>query len=334
MGKLDLNSIIFNEHLTKQDVLQQVTQEEIYSFYTGESITGNTILSSPLREDNVPSFALFYHRNEPNVLMFKDFATKETGDVIVFVSKLFAITYYQALLKIAYDFNLSSIEMNANRNYYQGITRITRKEQILIEVKNRNWKIKDRNYWEQFGIKKDTLIKYNVFPIEYVFFNSKAYKTDSLSYAYAEFKDDVITYKIYQPYNLKFKWINNANYSVHQGYSQLPSKGDLLIITKSLKDVMSLRDVVKIPAIGLQSESVMMKDSVMEEYKSRFSKVICLFDNDEAGKKLADQFCEHFKIPFMLIPENFNSKDFSDLIKNIGIERGRKTFLKELKKII
>ncbi len=94
-------------------------------------------------------------------------------------------------------------------------------------------------------------------PIEYVFFNGNAVKTERLAYAYVEFKDEEISYKIYQPYaDKKHKWINNANYSVHQGYTQLPSHGDFLIITKSLKDVMSLRDVMGITSVGLRGQNL------------------------------------------------------------------------------
>ncbi len=148
-----------------------------------------------------------------------------------------------------------------------------------------------------------------------------AVQTSDYAYAYVEIKDGKVSYKIYQPLENKIKkWINNANYTVHQGYTQLPDSGELLIITKSLKDVMSLHDCMGISAIGLQSESVMMKESVMEEYKNRFSKVICLFDNDEAGKKLSESFTVKYNIPHFFVPELPKVTDFSDLVKAVGIE--------------
>ena len=81
---------------------------------------------------------------------------------------------------------------------------------------------------------------------------------------------------------------------------------------------MSIHDCLNLPAIGLQSESVMMKESVMEEYKSRFSKVICLFDNDEAGKKLTANFSNNYSIPYLFVPEEPGITDFSDLVKHMG----------------
>jgi 5S rRNA maturation endonuclease (ribonuclease M5) len=83
---------------------------------------------------------------------------------------------------------------------------------------------------------------------------------------------------------------------------------------------MSLYDCANISSIGLQSESVMMKDSVMNEYKNRFKKVICLFDNDEAGKKLSKSFTEKYDIPHFFVPELPKVTDFSDLVKSVGIK--------------
>jgi hypothetical protein len=183
-------------------------------------------------------------------------------------------------------------------------------------------------YWSQYNISKKTLSKYDVFPISHIFYNNRPFIAAEKAYCYIENKDDEISYKIYQPEESKIKkWINNNKFSVHQGYRQLPKSGDLLIITKSLKDVMSIHDTSLIPSIGLQSETILIKDSVMEEYKNRFKKVICLFDNDKAGIKASENFSKKFNIPYILIPDYEEQiKDFSDLIKynitnNISIKK-------------
>ena len=46
-------------------------------------------------------------------------------------------------------------------------------------------------------------------------------------------------FKIYKPYADKYtKWRNNLTELDIQGYKQLPKTGDILVITKSMKDVM------------------------------------------------------------------------------------------------
>lgn len=319
MGEINLNSIAFNNLITREDLFSLVPQESIYSFYLNEDISALGVYHSPLREDNIPSFALYFHKINRNILMFKDFATNDTGDVVVLVMKMFGLGYKEAIHKIAFDMKLSAFNVDATKQVFSGITRLVEKTRIDLGIKSRPWMIKDRNFWSQFGIHKITLEKFHVYPISHIFYNDTAVKSSDLAYAYVETKDNKTSYKIYQPLEPKIKkWINNADYTVHQGYTQLPKTGDLLIITKSLKDVMSIHDCLGISAIGLQSESVTMKDSVMDEYKSRFKQVICIFDNDDAGVKLSENFTEKYGIPHYYMPKEPEIKDFSDLVKAKG----------------
>ena len=115
MGKIDLNSIVFNDLISREDILKHVTQEEIYSFYMGEKITSLGVYHSPLREDNIPSFALFFHRVNRDILMFKDFATGDCGDFIAMVRKLFNLSYGEALQKVAYDLGLSDYNVSGTK---------------------------------------------------------------------------------------------------------------------------------------------------------------------------------------------------------------------------
>ena len=95
---------------------------------------------------------------------------------------------------------------------------------------------------------------------------------------------------------------------------------------------MSIHDVVGIPAVGLQSESVTVKDTVMDEYKSRFKQVICLFDNDKAGVSLSNQFTELYNIPHILIPEQKGVTDFSDLVDVTNEDNAKKILNKLIMK--
>jgi DNA primase len=331
MSKFNLDSLNFNEIITREDILRRITQEEIYSYYMGEDISELGVFHSPLRDDNVPSFSLFFHQYDRQCLMFKDFATGDSGDCFILVMKLFSISFFEALKKIAFDFGLinSNIDLQRTPITY---TRIVNKEKVKLGVRIRKWSLKDKYFWQQFGITKATLEKFNVHPIDYVFYNDVAVKTHQYAYVYVEYKDGITSYKIYQPFEDKLrKWITNSNYSVHQGYTQLPENGELLIITKSLKDVMSILDCLELPSVGLQSESIMMKQSVMNEYKQRFKEVICLFDNDEAGKKLAVNFSDQYGIPYFFVPRKTKkTTDFSDLVRDTGKEKA----IKIVKKLI
>lgn len=330
---INLNSLGFDDRITKESILKYISQEDIYSFYIGYDIRDAGKIHSPFRDDEVPSFTIFYHKNERNVLMFYDHATKDSGDCFSFTMKMFGIDFHKALNKIAYDFNLTDFKISdVERKQLGNFEKIKDKKVVKIAIKKRDWTINDRNYWSQYGIKKATLEKFDVCSISHVFYNDQPVKSDELAYAYKEWKDGILSYKIYQPKS-KFKWINNANHTVHQGYTKLPERGELLIITKSLKDVMSLHDTVGLPAVGLQSESVTMKESVMDEYKRRFRKVVCLFDNDDAGVKLSKIFSEQYKIPYFLMPIIPNVTDFSDLVKYAGTETAVTIFYEQLNRV-
>jgi hypothetical protein len=103
------------------------------------------------------------------------------------------------------------------------------------------------------------------------------------------------------------------------------------MITKSLKDVMSIYENTVTPSVAVQSETCFIKDTVIDEYKFRFDKVITLFDNDRQGKEQAESYLTLYDIPYILIPDEYKCKDFSDLIASIGI-KGSVEILNELLK--
>ena len=330
MGKINLNSIVYAEKITKDDLLNVISQEDVFAFYMGLPHVVKGRYNSPFREDNNPSFSLWY--NQQGTFMFKDHGNGFSGDCIRFVGLLLGLEYYQALWRIAYDFNFST--------RYEAITSRVPKKKIIqkpitIGIKRRKWRGKDAAFWKSFGIRKATLKRYNVVPIEYLFVNDAVIQTKDVTYAYLETKDNIVSYKIYQPYNTKGrKWTTNTNYTVHQGYRQLPPEGETLIITKSLKDVMSLYDVTGYPSIGLQSENVTIKQTVLDEYKRRFRNIVCLFDNDKRGREFTETFCGQCNLPYIFMPEIEGVTDFSDLVKVRGIEEAKtifKTIIDEIK---
>jgi hypothetical protein len=131
MENINLNSISFNSLITREDVLKHVTQEEIYSFYLGEDISKLGVFHSPLREDNIPSFALYFHKVNRNILMFKDFATGDCGDFVLLIVKMFNLSYYEALKKIAYDMKLSEFNIDISKSPIQN-TKILQKELVKL----------------------------------------------------------------------------------------------------------------------------------------------------------------------------------------------------------
>ena len=92
MGNIDLNSIVFNANLNREEILKHLTQEEIYKYYTGNKIEIPCTFCSTLRDDNVSSFGLYYHRDGFGTIMWYDHGLGESGDCFMLVSKMYNIS--------------------------------------------------------------------------------------------------------------------------------------------------------------------------------------------------------------------------------------------------
>ena len=327
--------------LEKKVLLSRIQDIDVYRYYIDQDIGRHSLILSPLRVEEKASFGFFI--GESGEICFKDFV-KGSGDCIKFVQELFNLNFYDAMSRIVIDFNL--IDEFNYRNVGQPIKKEfkpSNRDDVVKKLKQgkelgitkRKGEMYDIDFWYKFGITKKSLIKYNVHPLSYIFVNGNAIKADKHSYAFTETKDGKETYKIYQPFNKDFKWLNNHDESVWQGWNQLPEKGSTLIITKSLKDVMSITEVLGIPAVSLQSENVTPKDKIITELKSRFETIHVLYDNDydketNWGEKYSKILATEFSLFFSQIPKSYKSKDFSDLVVNIGEEKARELWEQRL----
>lgn len=333
---VNLNKLRYNKPLiTRELILQEIREDQIYSKYIETPYKINEVINSPFRKDNIPSFGIF--KNSKGQLIYNDFVLGG-GDAFTFVKYLFGYkTWWETYSRIGIDFFMDHEYLCKNdmlktkdrdRQIYYEKPKVSEKN-IGLDVKFKNWTYQDKIYWKTYGISLNTLKNYNVFPIEYIFLNSlsdgkqKIIKADKLAYCYLEKKDNKNTLKIYQPKS-KYKWINNHDNSVWQGWNQLPQSDDFLIITKSLKDVMSIHDVCKLPSVALQNEKVEPKHQVINYLKSRFNnKIFLLYDNDfdkerNWGQLSAVSLCDTYGLKNIVIPTKYKCKDFSDLTKKYG----------------
>jgi hypothetical protein len=313
---IDFNDVRYIT-LTKESLLRQYSEYDIFRHYLGDFTLGQTYKSPLRRGDDTPSFNVFYSKQH-NCLLFKDFAGKR-GDFIRFVQELYSLpTYQEALQKIVEDMPLSYSISEQPKAIPE---HVSTEKGYEIKIVVRPFEQKDINFWQQFGISIPTLRFFDVLAISAYYHSGFYMETKDLAYAYLEYKDHKLTYKIYRPTAKKRnKWRNNHPAGVHDGYRQLPNSGELLLITKSRKDVMSLYECAHIPAVGIQSETCFMKQSVVDEYALRFDRVLTLFDNDIQGRNQAKAYYNTYRIDPIFIPDHFRRKDFSDLLNAIGPE--------------
>jgi hypothetical protein len=338
-GVLMINMNDYEEKifLNKENLIDKINPYDIYRHYITEKFIIGKRFSSPLREDKHPSFIIF--NSKYNELFWKDFRFG-SGDSIILVQKMFNLNYFEALSKIATDFNLRHIFINpkdvikSNKDPVIYNKTEIEKEFVTIKIRSRKFNAYDYWFWNQFGITYKCLKKYNVVPITHYFINGSPIKASKLSYAYPEKKDGNITYKIYQPLS-KAKWFNNHDYSVIQGWRQLPRRGSILIITSSLKDAMSIICTTDYCAVAPQAESVLMKPHILKKLNERFDNIYINYDNDynkseNWGQLNAIKIIDKYDfIKNIIIPSEYKSKDYSDLVMNRG-----KDFASELLKTL
>lgn len=324
------------EDLSKEAIETKISPYEIFSYYIGNDFDSGQVMISPLRKnDKQPSFSVF-HSNKANTLLFKDFGVNESGDCYKFVQLLFRCTFREALIRINIDFNLKLWfnDMTHSLDKYQGF--ISNKKHLEItdklplQVKMQNFTYSDLLYWKQYGIDEKMLKTFNVISISHLFYGNTVIATSSSNcpmFAYVFYKDGQHSFKIYRPLSKdkRKKWFSNTNRTILQGWDQLPSISNEIVITKSLKDVM-VCTLLGHTSLSMQTETSMIKDTVMDEIRVRFNEVYVIQDFDYAGVKGVNKmrkmyFYVHPRFIQHLGNRSNGIKDISDYMAKYGKEK-------------
>ena len=295
--------------MSLRDILDKLTDLDIYTYCIGQFKVGK-LINSPLRSgDNNPSFGIFQSRN--GGLLWKDLGTGSCGNAIKFLKEFKGINTREELerelLRIVRRINPNLTTRTNTYNKPKTETDIGIVRQPFTDV--------DKQYWKQFGIHIDTLKKFNVFSIKYFLCNSvvrSTYKETSPMYAYKI--DD--KFKIYRPLASKYtKWRTNLTNRNVQGLSEIPKEGgNLLIITKSLKDVMCLYEM-GFNAIAASSETTFIPDDILQSLRSKWKHIVILYDRDKTGMLESRKYSRQYKLDAIFVHKKFKAKDISDAVK-------------------
>ena len=302
--------------MSLRDLLDKIDDYTIFSYYLGQ-FKINKLMNSPLRtDDKMPSFAVF--RGSNGTLLFKDHGTGEAGNALKFIKLYKHIETREELerelLRIVKSVNPN---MNTRKNTYE--YSIIPKETEIGIVRQPFTQV-DKDYWKQFHISLSTLKKFNVFSIKYFLCNRVVrgtYKDTNPMYAYKVFDK----FKIYRPLASKYtKWRTNLTNRHVQGLAELPKEGgNLLIITKSLKDVMCLYEM-GFYAISASSETTFIPDDILTYLKKKWKHIVILYDRDRTGMLKARGYSKMYKLHPVFVNKRFHAKDVSDAVKANGFQ--------------
>jgi len=330
-----------NVPITKEFILERVTQEDIFEHYLGVEIQTRRQFCNPLRHDENPTCNFSYHGQK---LRFRDWSWSRPLDCFDIVMKMYDLSFNDALKRIAADFNLAGTTENSHavQRFKQiqrakGTAKTTR-----IRVRLSSFTDRDKRYLTKHGVHGEQCKKFNVKPIDRIWVRGNLVwgyheKDPAIGYYFGQDEEGHELWKIYY-YNRDsgVRFICNTNRV--QGWDQLPESGPVLVITKSLKDVMAL-DYFNIPAIAPQGESQLLSDEKIQEIHERFDTVRSLFDFDLAGIGAARRLRDKHGIPPLFLTdgrfntENFGAKDFSDFVKDNGKQQARGIIKRQLENL-
>ena len=242
--------------------------------------------------------------------------------------ELFQCDYHNALKIIANDFNIvkdSSLVKNKGKIISKDF-KIDEKEFSRIQVEIQDFTDLELKWWNKYGITLEILKKYNVYSCKHVFLNgqlvAKSQQHCPIFGYYGgkiqENKEKIELWRCYFPKRKEYRFLGNWPTKKVQGLDNIPKSGNLLVITKSQKDVMCLYSL-GLSAIAPNSETQFISDVVLEDLKKRFKYIVVIFDNDQTGISFMNkQKRLHPELIYTWIPRDSGAKDISDFYKLYG----------------
>lgn len=311
----------FEPILTKEYILKYISEVEIFQKYLQHNVIelNKKIYLNTLRADSKSDCSYFF----TNKLLFRDFALGVTYDCFNVVMTYYNITFQQSLHQILKDFNLNNIEIKNIKIENQNQKKEIIKQLTTIKIKKENWNNKNSQYWKNYYFKKSTIDLFNITPISHYWVNDRIFFCEN-TYSYYHGFDLVHRRTILNTKSKDFKWIKNLDSSIIQGINNIDYKKDLLIITKSYKDILVYYEY-GINAIAPNSESTFLNLDIINNLKTKFKKIILQFDADTPNAITnCVNHSNYYQIPYVTIPKELNIKDISDCRKLLGVEQTNK----------
>ena len=311
-------------HLVSESILDKISEYDIFRFYMpNKSWNLNQITYSPFRQENNPSFII---GDKKGYISFIDFAdTSKRGDCFKFVTELFNISYYDALVMIDKDFGLGIKDGVSTKSYEKITSQYKQPEMVkrtsLIQVSVKKFSIRELEYWNQYHQSIDDLRANNVYSVNKVYLNKQLFYTKEDDLVFGYLYDD--HWKIYRPFgDKKNKWVpNNVPITTMDGLNDV-KHCRIAFINKSKKDHMVMKKIYPY-SCAVQNEGIACFSPENVDYLKANSDVqILSFDSDVTGVQNSQQITKLFDFEYLNVPRIYLSegiKDWADLAKTHGL---------------
>lgn len=317
---------------SKEELNTHVDDENIMLYYFGEFKLDSAYFS-PFRKESGPSFYISYYKGS---LKWRDFGlSNNPRNAVEFVATLYNLSIRQALNRIYQD-----IIVNKKHKPIEGIkTAIggNNREELKYGVRISSLQGWQLDYWTKVGITEDILKTFKVHWCKELWYNGAIWSRGSMHNLMYFYNHARVPYEeswtVYRPLSKdptrKFRKHNINNHIM--GLEYLPQTGNILVITKSYKDIMLLYSL-NIPAISPHNENVPIGAEVIEDLKSRFKYIYVNYDNDETGVRSSIEFTKKYNLNYWNIPKSLNCKDPFECAQKLGSQIVRDLFNEKLKR--
>ena len=318
--------------MTKLQLLTHVSEADIFEKYVpGFNPIARKNYKSPFGDkDNKPSLTIY---PDGSSLKFKSHNTGHQGDVFQFVADIKKIdckkNFNDVIEIIAKDFSLNGY---AKKPTVKPVSVSADKKKNLKISFEKAPTIQMLQYFDQFKIDLETLMRFNVNQVKYHEFISGSGKI--CKFDYRKTKQIAICYKVDEQIKIYFPAIAGVQEKSF-GFKDQTTKNifglqqnsnehhEILFIAAGEKDCLAL-NANGYPAIAFQSENTIPTKEQIDIINSLSDKIFVVYDNDSPGKTASEKLCKSASWIQINLPEDFedvaeffkvkSGADFSNLI--------------------
>jgi hypothetical protein len=308
---MDMDFMLMGE----DEILEQVDEYLLYCFYLGFNPEMRVRYKSPVRDphnaDDNASWSLFTNTSRlSREYAWKDSGTGEFGDIYKLVMIICGCkNRASAIARVKQDF----FSDKGSEIARQGISAPKNVDPAHIKLKSRAYDHEDLQWWnKKTGADEEILKHFCTRRVQYYWMydsqNTPSFCNDRVySYRIGDH------YQLYFPHRDRDRRFRNDFTDEHLlGYNQLRYQSDTLIITKSMKDIIT-QYVLGYESVSPRGEHTPIPERFMILFKSKFKRIVTLFDND--GKHRAWAYdCPSIELPILPTKE----KDSSDYYDSFG----------------
>ena len=299
--------------LRKEEIFKRITEEQIFEKYLQLPVDEAETYNNPLRADRKAGCK--YYRAKNGRIYFKDFSKGYHWDCFNVVQYIYNCDYIDACRIIVRDFKLNTTPV-----LHEWSPQEVQKRRMRIQISVRSWEQRDAEYWQQYGLNLDILTQYKVYPCKAFWINDEYYRCRTNDPCYAYYFGNEL-FKLYFPFREENRFFQNIHVEddLLQGYNQLTRDTDLLVITKSYKDVMCYK-LLNIEAVAPISETQIISQTHYDEFSNYYTYSITNGDNDYRGRAFMLEHNKVYGLPYYVFPKTWG-KDLSDNIKLFGLNK-------------